>query len=168
MVVSEDFRYDDLVFAIHLDDAFSLSGDNLAFTYAEYQQIDHPDSTDHDESIALTINFDVTGPGGTTSAKVTLLVEDDGPNADGGEGGSDDMLVYDETPGLQTGEETSDLLPLGLDAVVSDLLQTEEIEAVCGAARETIFFRSEEHTSELQSLMRISYAVFCLKKKNKT
>src|SRR3546814_4472325 len=29
-------------------------------------------------------------------------------------------------------------------------------------------FRSEEHTSELQSLMRISYAVFCLKKKNKT
>src|SRR3546814_3381664 len=28
-------------------------------------------------------------------------------------------------------------------------------------------YRSEEHTSELQSLMRISYAVFCLKKKNK-
>src|SRR3546814_6624076 len=27
-------------------------------------------------------------------------------------------------------------------------------------------FRSEEHTSELQSLMRLSYAVFCLKKKN--
>src|SRR3546814_5471349 len=29
------------------------------------------------------------------------------------------------------------------------------------------WLRSEEHTSELQSLMRISYAVFCLKKKNK-
>src|SRR3546814_4959434 len=29
-------------------------------------------------------------------------------------------------------------------------------------------FRSEEHTSELQSLMRISYAVFCLKKKTKS
>src|SRR3546814_8066729 len=28
--------------------------------------------------------------------------------------------------------------------------------------------RSEEHTSELQSLMRLSYAVFCLKKKNET
>src|SRR3546814_3551462 len=28
-----------------------------------------------------------------------------------------------------------------------------------------LWFRSEEHTSELQSLMRISYAVFCLKKK---
>src|SRR3546814_4940467 len=31
----------------------------------------------------------------------------------------------------------------------------------------TVAARSEEHTSELQSLMRISYAVFCLKKKNK-
>src|SRR3546814_4182246 len=31
-----------------------------------------------------------------------------------------------------------------------------------------IFIRSEEHTSELQSLMRISYAVFCLKKKPKS
>src|SRR3546814_2851852 len=30
------------------------------------------------------------------------------------------------------------------------------------------FMRSEEHTSELQSLMRISYAVFCLKKKKHT
>src|SRR3546814_7175549 len=30
-----------------------------------------------------------------------------------------------------------------------------------------IIMRSEEHTSELQSLMRISYAVFCLKKKKK-
>src|SRR3546814_8394489 len=30
----------------------------------------------------------------------------------------------------------------------------------------TSHFRSEEHTSELQSLMRISYAVFCLKKTN--
>src|SRR3546814_7402838 len=30
-----------------------------------------------------------------------------------------------------------------------------------------VFLRSEEHTSELQSLMRISYAVFCLTKKNK-
>src|SRR3546814_5959027 len=34
--------------------------------------------------------------------------------------------------------------------------------------RAALMPRSEEHTSELQSLMRISYAVFCLKKKNKT
>src|SRR3546814_9640030 len=36
----------------------------------------------------------------------------------------------------------------------------------CASA--TILCRSEEHTSELQSLMRISYAVFCLKKKKQT
>src|SRR3546814_2148754 len=37
----------------------------------------------------------------------------------------------------------------------------ELYDSNCGKAR-----RSEEHTSELQSLMRISYAVFCLKKNN--
>src|SRR3546814_8024484 len=35
------------------------------------------------------------------------------------------------------------------------------------APRRGLSLRSEEHTSELQSLMRISYAVFCLKKKKK-
>src|SRR3546814_11094125 len=41
----------------------------------------------------------------------------------------------------------------------------------CNAALKAsslVFERSEEHTSELQSLMRISYAVFCLKKKKHT
>src|SRR3546814_3916722 len=38
-----------------------------------------------------------------------------------------------------------------------------EAHRLCGAW----LYRSEEHTSELQSLMRISYAVFCLKKKKK-
>src|SRR3546814_10082342 len=36
---------------------------------------------------------------------------------------------------------------------------------VRGVSARVFGFRSEEHTSELQSLMRISYAVFCLKKK---
>src|SRR3546814_9288757 len=36
------------------------------------------------------------------------------------------------------------------------------------ADAKVVFSRSEEHTSELQSLMRISYAVFCLKKKKNT
>src|SRR3546814_5992234 len=39
---------------------------------------------------------------------------------------------------------------------------TARLHAPCPA----VLLRSEEHTSELQSLMRISYAVFCLKKKN--
>src|SRR3546814_5145814 len=34
-------------------------------------------------------------------------------------------------------------------------------------AHRAVFMRSEEHTSELQSLMRISYAVFCLQKKKR-
>src|SRR3546814_5451335 len=38
---------------------------------------------------------------------------------------------------------------------------------VIASAAHFFYLRSEEHTSELQSLMRISYAVFCLKKKNK-
>src|SRR3546814_10586455 len=37
----------------------------------------------------------------------------------------------------------------------------------CLAVNSPLHLRSEEHTSELQSLMRISYAVFCLKKQNK-
>src|SRR3546814_5349027 len=47
------------------------------------------------------------------------------------------------------------------------LRQPRQLRAVgIGLARAVASGRSEEHTSELQSLMRISYAVFCLKKKN--
>src|SRR3546814_876577 len=49
--------------------------------------------------------------------------------------------------------------PISLDAYTDE--QIAEIDAAYDAER------SEEHTSELQSLMRISYAVFCLKKKKK-
>src|SRR3546814_3940967 len=40
-------------------------------------------------------------------------------------------------------------------------------QRIAALGRQASWVRSEEHTSELQSLMRISYAVFCLKKKNK-
>src|SRR3546814_4122723 len=43
----------------------------------------------------------------------------------------------------------------------------EAAEAHSSNRYEKLINRSEEHTSELQSLMRISYAVFCLKKKKK-
>src|SRR3546814_5511737 len=46
-----------------------------------------------------------------------------------------------------------------------DIAQEEDVKAL--VAQTLAAFRSEEHTSELQSLMRISYAVFCLKKKKK-
>src|SRR3546814_1028323 len=42
------------------------------------------------------------------------------------------------------------------------------VQAIAGEPGHSRKVRSEEHTSELQSLMRISYAVFCLKKKKKT
>src|SRR3546814_9962461 len=51
--------------------------------------------------------------------------------------------------------------------------QSRERDALAGAAEAGLDFiddqhnRSEEHTSELQSLMRTSYAVFCLPKKNR-
>src|SRR3546814_3790308 len=53
------------------------------------------------------------------------------------------------------------------DEVPARIAALVEIRAT-GVCHTDEFTRSEEHTSELQSLMRISYAVFCLKKKNKT
>src|SRR3546814_6834958 len=44
-------------------------------------------------------------------------------------------------------------------------LQTRSFISAASFQETTRVLRSEEHTSELQSLMRISYAVFCLKKK---
>src|SRR3546814_9832216 len=57
-----------------------------------------------------------------------------------------------------------DGLPVGQHAA-----EPAVIDIVLAATRRRIGneLRSEEHTSELQSLMRISYAVFCLKKKKK-
>src|SRR3546814_3736937 len=54
-------------------------------------------------------------------------------------------------------------------ALVQGRLFREPVRAGCeeGGEGRQVALRSEEHTSELQSLMRISYAVFCLKKKNK-
>src|SRR3546814_5717626 len=49
------------------------------------------------------------------------------------------------------------------DVIVFNSLDKEHIFKIID-----IELRSEEHTSELQSLMRISYAVFCLKKKKQT
>src|SRR3546814_3335126 len=56
----------------------------------------------------------------------------------------------------------------GADSLWSQSLRPMLDAKELGATpRHVAALRSEEHTSELQSLMRISYAVFCLKKKNK-
>src|SRR3546814_4370912 len=48
------------------------------------------------------------------------------------------------------------------------LKQNYSVSELLDPVKRELRMRSEEHTSELQSLMRISYAVFCLKKKNIT
>src|SRR3546814_1810193 len=58
-------------------------------------------------------------------------------------------------------------LPLALPGILAALvLGFARSIGEFGATITFVSNRSEEHTSELQSLMRISYAVFCLKKKN--
>src|SRR3546814_5481577 len=54
---------------------------------------------------------------------------------------------------------------LFLDLFAAGLVTRKESYVNWDPVDRTVLARSEEHTSELQSLMRISYAVFCLKKK---
>src|SRR3546814_9932798 len=70
--------------------------------------------------------------------------------------------------GLHFGSAIENPVSFGLDMVMGCFL----LAMVVGGKKNlrmfiiwTVAARSEEHTSELQSLMRISYAVFCLKKK---
>src|SRR3546814_10015266 len=70
-----------------------------------------------------------------------------------------------------TADEKAELLRLVTLAEDPDIwawvMEHESVPAEYADIVEQLRVRSEEHTSELQSLMRISYAVFCLKKKNK-
>src|SRR3546814_5438009 len=63
-----------------------------------------------------------------------------------------------------------DDVALGDDGLEGRVERAHAVDALIGgeAHLHAESLRSEEHTSELQSLMRISYAVFCLKKKNIT
>src|SRR3546814_10440828 len=63
--------------------------------------------------------------------------------------------------GLDLRFETLDFGGAAIDTAGSPL--PDSTLAACKGA-DAVLMRSEEHTSELQSLMRISYAVFCLKK----
>src|SRR3546814_4988713 len=75
--------------------------------------------------------------------------------------GADIITVQGAEGGGHTGSvPTTLLLPQVLDAVKVPVVAAGGFHSGRG-------LRSEEHTSELQSLTRISYAVFCLKKKKK-
>src|SRR3546814_3114095 len=76
------------------------------------------------------------------------------------------LLQRTARPGFE--KASGDLAKIGDRARLRGFLQRRPFAAVLqGLSPVLPFFgrRSEEHTSELQSLMRISYAVFCLKKK---
>src|SRR3546814_5611948 len=81
---------------------------------------------------------------------------------------SDDPITLDEHRGMAAQKATE--IRRRLTEVEANQLalqnRAEELEKYLAAAPALSWpERSEEHTSELQSLMRISYAVFCLKKK---
>src|SRR3546814_8505367 len=61
------------------------------------------------------------------------------------------------------GRAQSQRVEIGGRGVLEDRIAAGAVVEVAGGVRTA---RSEEHTSDLQSLMRIPYAVFCLKKKN--
>src|SRR3546814_5985748 len=68
-----------------------------------------------------------------------------------------------EVAGLQVGEPYGGIGNGAVDHLVEVILAG--VPMLLEALEDDPVLRSEEHTSELQSLMRISYAVFCLKKK---
>src|SRR3546814_4318566 len=69
-------------------------------------------------------------------------------------------IVRNRLPTLRSSLSLQDLAPGRMQCLPGAFCDTPQ------RCRGFFFTRSEEHTSELQSLMRISYAVFCLKKKN--
>src|SRR3546814_2212561 len=75
--------------------------------------------------------------------------------------------AYDHGNQDDAGQQRLPLLVVGVDTEQNQAVLFGD-EGPAGATRDPAFLgvRSEEHTSELQSLMRISSAVVCLKKKN--
>src|SRR3546814_9952094 len=72
------------------------------------------------------------------------------------------LRIYIQSGSKPSGERKNPIFAATLlgktrNSLMSDQADTNEM---------LVTLRSEEHTSELQSLMRLSYAVFCLKKKN--
>src|SRR3546814_2368985 len=89
-------------------------------------------------------------------------------------GGLVSSLVYDSVRVLRGSEVDGPLLREAFEVLADESMQWLHRQAPREwLSRHTLQYfaemryRSEEHTSELQSLMRISYAVFCLKKKTR-
>src|SRR3546814_2623919 len=98
-------------------------------------------------------------------SKLIVLFDDNAISIDGSVdlACSDDQLARFSASGWAT-ERVDGHDPDAVARAIATAQKSDRPSLI--ACRTTIGFRSEEHTSELQSLMRISYAVFCLKKKN--
>src|SRR3546814_5327801 len=81
-------------------------------------------------------------------------------------GSFDDVLVRLPAAFRERDDGTPDLQVYKTNLAITEALVRRQNVPIA-ATDERALDRSEEHTSELQSLMRISYAVFCLKKKRK-
>src|SRR3546814_4077105 len=115
-----------------------------------------PISTRTDTLLPYTTLFR-SGPGRRTEAGGSLTLELVGDHAD--------RVVEDEQVGLDgAGEAAPGVLAVDEPDVAARRQRVELGEPGVGG-QQVVDDRSEEHTSELQSLMRNSYAVFCLKKK---
>src|SRR3546814_7107983 len=95
-----------------------------------------------------------------------------GPVAGEGQDTSGDIVVTGIRQSLSRAAEIKRESTAVVDSIVAedigklpDLTTASALQRVPGV--QVVVGRSEEHTSELQSLMRISYAVFCLKKKKR-
>src|SRR3546814_3950030 len=78
-----------------------------------------------------------------------------------------DAIVGDEPADMANDRPAPHAALLSLWRVSNACQPLREAISIISSSVSSIRPRSEEHTSELQSLMRISYAVFCLNKKNK-
>src|SRR3546814_7738571 len=79
---------------------------------------------------------------------------------------SDDRLIISAIEHPSVAAAAQALMPHGVDVTTEGgeadgLMDLEALEEALGGGASLVSVRSEEHTSELQSLMRISYAVFC-------
>src|SRR3546814_5668566 len=81
--------------------------------------------------------------------------------------------LYQTLKSINVTDDQAKLVVASIEEYIDDMVgdATKPLQEKIGGLQRSLEThmktRSEEHTSELQSLMRISYAVFCLKKKNK-
>src|SRR3546814_8137910 len=128
----------------------------VAFAGAGWMASVHGYAIDHVPGLAIT---KVASRDPDRAAAAAARVHADAVTYDELPAGADGVIVC--TPPAQHATQALAAVRAGAGVLIEKPLCTTLAEA------DALVERSEEHTSEIQSLMRISYAGFCLKKKNK-